>query len=90
MSERFSESDSRKLAHAYVALALAQDVANGYISSEPSHAILHPLVTMLDLTARLLEEVLENNLQEEASAKQVVDDSPTEDPMWSMCSEMVM
>jgi hypothetical protein len=89
MSESFSEkNDSRKLAHAYVALALAKDVANGYVREQPAHAVLHPLLTMLDLTARLMEEVLENALPEESPAKALLDASTSEDPL--SCSEMLM
>ncbi len=73
MSESFSEkNDSRKLAHAYVALALAKDVASGYVREQPAHAVLHPLLTMLDLTARLMEEVLENALPEESPAEAIL------------------
>ena len=88
MSDRFSEkNDSRKLAHAYVSLALAKDVANGYVSQQPAHAILHPLLTMLDVTARLLEEVLENVLPDEPQDDELFEDSAGADPI---CSEMMM
>ena len=81
MSESFSEkNDSRKLAHAYVALALAKDVANGYVREQPAHAVLHPLLSMLDVTARLLEEVLENALPEEDQREALLEDSQSEDP----------
>jgi len=80
MSESFSEkNDNRKLAHAYVALALAKDVANGYVREQPAHAVLHPLLSMLDVTARLLEEVLENALPEEDQA--LLEDSLSEDTL---------
>ena len=80
MSESFSEkNDSRKLAHAYVALALAKDVANGYVREQPAHAVLHPLLSMLDVTARLLEEVLENALPEEDQGEELLEDSQSED-----------
>jgi hypothetical protein len=89
MSESFSEkNDSRKLAHAYVALALAKDVASGYVREQPAHAVLHPLLTMLDLTARLMEEVLENALPEESPAEALLDAATSEDPL--SCSEMLM
>jgi hypothetical protein len=90
MKDRFSESDRRKLAHAYVALALAQDVANGYVSEKPAHAILHPLVTMLDLTAGLLEEVLENNDHERPPNELLTEELSLEEPAASVCSEMLM
>ena len=95
MSESFSEkNDSRKLAHAYVALALAKDVANGYVREQPAHAVLHPLLSMLDVTARLLEEVLENALPEEEQGEALTEDSLSEDllsdGMSLSCSEMLM
>jgi hypothetical protein len=57
--------DSRRLARAYVALAFAQDVAKGYVSE---HTSLHPLITALDMSAKLLEEILEDVLPEEDPA----------------------
>jgi hypothetical protein len=88
MSEKFlDKNDRRKLAHAYVALALAQDVANGYVSQQPAHAVLHPLLTMLDVTAVLLEEVLEN-ADESPAAEGLLTDSQTEDSL--SCSDMLM
>jgi hypothetical protein len=95
MSESFSEkNDSRKLAHAYVALALAKDVANGYVREQPAHAVLHPLLSMLDVTARLLEEILENALPEEDQEEALLEDSLSEDSlsedMSLPCSEMLM
>jgi hypothetical protein len=58
--------DVRKLARAYVALALAQDEAKRYVSKHSMQLDLLPLVTSLDITARLLEEVLEEALPEKA------------------------
>ena len=57
-----SEVDQRKLARAYVVLALARDVAQSYIKQTPDHADLHPVVTMLDITNDLLEEILEHSM----------------------------
>ena len=54
--------DSRRLARAYVALAFAQDVARGYANE---HGSLHPLLAALDMSAKLLEEILEDVLPEE-------------------------
>ena len=54
--------DSRRLARAYVALAFAQDVAKGYAKD---HASLHPLLSALDMSAKLIEEILEDALPEE-------------------------
>ena len=56
--------DSRRLTRAYVALAFAQDVAKGYVNE---HATLHPLLTALDMSAKLLEEILEDVLPEDDS-----------------------
>jgi hypothetical protein len=54
--------DSRRLARAYIALAFAQDIAKGYANENGS---LHPLLTALDMSARLMEEILEDVLPEE-------------------------
>jgi hypothetical protein len=51
--------DSRRLARAYIALAFAQDVAKGYVDE---HTSLHPVLTALDVSAKLLEEILEDVL----------------------------
>lgn len=64
MNESFLEkTDARKLAHAYVALALAQDVAKRDLNdSAPAR---QPLLSMLEMAADLLEEILENEQLEE-------------------------
>jgi hypothetical protein len=54
--------DSRRLARAYIALAFAQDIAKGYANENGS---LHPLLTALDMSAKLMEEILEDVLPEE-------------------------
>lgn len=54
--------DSRRLARAYIALVFAQDVAKGYVNENAS---AHPLLTALDMSAKLLEEILEDVLPEE-------------------------
>ena len=54
--------DSRRLARAYVALAFAQDVAKGYVKD---HASAHPILSALEMSAKLLEEILEDVLPEE-------------------------
>lgn len=61
--------DSRRLARAYVALAFAQDVAKGYVNERAEQATLHPLLTALDMSAKLLEEILEDVLPENAPAQ---------------------
>lgn len=81
MSELFLEKVyGRKLAHAYVALALAQDVAKRYVNEQPAHTVLGPLLTILDVTAELLEEILEDALPEEFPTRSL--------PM--PCSDMLM
>ncbi|HZI59975.1 MAG TPA: hypothetical protein VFD62_04655 [Pyrinomonadaceae bacterium] len=60
----FGNIDSRRLARAYVALAFAQDVAKGYIKERSEHATLNPLLSALDMSAKLLEEILEDVLPE--------------------------
>ncbi len=53
--------DSRRLARAYVALAFAQDVAKGYVKE---NADAHPILSALEMSAKLLEEILEDALPE--------------------------
>jgi hypothetical protein len=57
--------DSRRLARAYVALAFAQDVAKGYVKD---HTSLHPLLSALEMSAKLMEEILEDVLPEDHEA----------------------
>lgn len=71
---------ARKLAHAYIALALAQDEARRYIRGNRSDRSLQPLLSSLDVTAELLEEVLQNALPEV---------EPSQAPPMT-CSEMLM
>jgi hypothetical protein len=54
--------DSRRLARAYVALAFAQDVAKGYVKENPA---AHPILSALDMSAKLIEEILEDVLPED-------------------------
>src|ERR1043165_5667058 len=54
--------DSRRLTRAYVALAFAQDVAKGYVNE---HASAHPILTALEMSAKLLEGILEDVLPED-------------------------
>lgn len=63
--------DSRRLARAYIALAFAQDVAKGYVNE---HTSLHPVLSALDMSAKLLEEILEDVLpgeEEEVTEPQI-------------------
>ena len=64
--------DSRRLARAYVALAFAQDVAKGYIKERSEHATLNPLLSALDMSAKLLEEILEDVLPEHEVAEEQI------------------
>ncbi len=65
----FGNIDSRRLARAYVALAFAQDVAKGYINERTENASLHPLLSALDMSAKLLEEILEDVLPEDGGSR---------------------
>ena len=60
---------ARKLAHAYIALAFAQDEAKRYVRKHGAHAHMVPLLTSLEMTAELLEEVLQHALPEEDSTE---------------------
>ena len=68
----FGNIDSRRLARAYVALAFAQDVAKGYIKEKAEHSSLHPLLSALDMSAKLLEEILEDVLPEHEVAEEQI------------------
>jgi hypothetical protein len=61
MTPFWGNLDSRRLARAYIALAYAQDVAKGYVKENGS---AHPILSALDMSARLLEEILEDVLPE--------------------------
>lgn len=67
MSEPPAKTDARKLAHAYIALAFAQDEAKRYVRKHGAHAPMLPLLTSLEMTAELLEEVLHHALPDEDS-----------------------
>ena len=60
-----TDIDGRRLARAYIALAFAQDIAKDYVNERSAEATLHPLLTALDMSAKLLEEILEDVLPEE-------------------------
>ena len=68
----FGNIDSRRLARAYVALAFALDVAKGYIKERSEHATLQPLLSALDMSAKLLEEILEDVLPENEVAEEQI------------------
>jgi len=61
MTPFWGNLDSRRLARAYIALAYAQDVAKGYVQENAS---AHPILSALDMSAKLLEEILEDVLPE--------------------------
>ncbi|MEP6743095.1 MAG: hypothetical protein ABJB61_11400 [bacterium] len=70
----------RKLARAYIALALAQDEAKRHVWKHSAQADFLPLLTSLDIAAGLLEEILENSMPE-----------PVPSPSSSItCSNMLM
>ena len=56
----------RKLSRAYVALTLAQDVAKRSVNEHSAHTTLRSLLTFLDVTAELLEDVLQEALPQES------------------------
>ena len=60
----FEKTDARKLAHAYIALAFAQDEAKRYVRKHGAHTPMLPLLTSLEMTAELLEEILQHALPE--------------------------
>jgi hypothetical protein len=64
--DSWNNSNSRNLAKAYVALALAKDVTKDYVNEQSSHEVLAPLLAILDMSSKLLEEVLENVMPEES------------------------
>lgn len=82
MSELFLEDvDGRKLAHAYVALAMARKVAQRCLAEQPASDGLRPLITTLDVTAELLEELMEKVLPDDPSPS-------SSEPI--LCSEELM
>ncbi len=62
----WEQSDSRKLAEAYIALALAKDVTREYLSEQSGDLVLERVLNMLDITTKLLEEVLDDALPVES------------------------
>ena len=62
MTPYWGNIDSRRLARAYVALAFAQDVAKGYVKENAS---AHPILSALEMSAKLLEAILEDVLPED-------------------------
>lgn len=58
--------DTHKLARVYIALALAQDQAKRYAWKQSAEPGLLSVLNSLDITAGLLEEVLQNALPEKS------------------------
>lgn len=67
MAPYWGNLDSRRLARAYVALAFAQDVAKGYVKENEA---AHPILSALEISAKLLEEILEDVLPEDVSVSE--------------------
>lgn len=65
MSEPFfKNSYNEKLTRVYVALAMAQDATKRWVDEKPEYEPLKGLVTTLDVTTKLLEEVLQQSMPE--------------------------
>lgn len=68
MSEPFfKDSYNEQLTRVYVALAMAQDATKRWVDQKPEYEPLKGLVTTLEVTARMLEEILEQALPEKLS-----------------------
>jgi CRISPR/Cas system-associated protein endoribonuclease Cas2 len=68
MNEPFlKDSYNEKLTRVYVALAMAQDATKRWVDQKPEYEPLKGLVTTLDVTTKLLEEILEQALPEKIS-----------------------
>ena len=81
MSEPFfKDSYNEQLTRVYVALAMAQDATKRWVDQKPEYEPLRGLVTTLEVTAQLLEEVLEQALPEK----------PVISTLQSTSSEMIM
>ena len=82
MSEMsFQKTDVLKLARAYVALALAKDEAKRYVRKHSAQPGFLTILTSLDISAGLLEEILEHAIPEKDPAR----DLPS-----ITCSDMLM
>lgn len=81
MSDPFSkDSYNEQLTRVYVALIMAQDATKRWVDQKPEYQPLKGLVTTLEVTARMLEEVLEQALPEK----------PVMPTLETPCSEMIM
>ena len=70
----------RELTHAYVALALARDVAQRNVTEQPDRESLRTLLTTLNVATESLEEVMRKALPQE-----LVSELPE-----MLCSETLM
>ena len=61
----FRNSYNEQLTRIYVALAMVQDATRRWVNEKPEYGPLKGLVTTLEVTARMLEEILEQTLPEE-------------------------
>jgi len=81
MSEPFSKNSyNEQLTRVYVALSMAQDATRRWVDQKPEYGPLKGLVTTLDVTAKLLEEILQ----------QAMPEKPAIPTLESSCSEMIM
>jgi hypothetical protein len=69
------DSRGRKLAHAYVALAMSRTVATRF-AVEPNHDASQSLLTLLAVASDLLEEILEGQMP---GPYEATFDEPTDD-----------
>ena len=86
MSEPFfKNSYNEKLTRVYVALAMAQDATKRWVDEKPEYEPLKGLVTTLDVTTSLLEEILQQAMPEDHQRR--------EEPLSFLqpnCTEMIM
>ena len=75
-----TKGEVRELTQAYVALALARDVAQRNVTEQPDRESLRTLVTTLNVATESLEEVMRKALSQEVI--------PQEPEM--LCSETLM
>lgn len=81
----FKDSYNEKLTRVYVALAMAQDATKRWVDEKPEYQPLKGLVTTLDVTTKLLEEILQQAMPEEPA---IFEESLAILP--SNCTEMIM
>lgn len=62
MSEPFFKNSNDRLVRAYIALTLAQDATERWLARRPDDEALRGLATTLNVTAGLLESLLEEDM----------------------------